>query len=102
MQVSQPADVSRLLSNIYTEVKFWIPAISGLWGIFKIVEWVKRIKTNDLHHIQLGLDELRKDVDKQTTQLNANMKDQTDAIVNELKESRSDMRTLISALLRKE
>lgn len=99
LQADQAADHAKLAVTVYNEIKFWAPFAGGLWGLFKIVEWVKRIKTNDLHHLQLGLDELRKDVADQTVQINANLKDQTTAIVGELKELRGDMRSLTSAMI---
>lgn len=81
-----------LLSEFYNELKFWLPAITIGWGIFKTVHWFKTIKTNDLHHVQLGINELNEKIDSQTVVLKTEINNQTSSIVSELKELRQDFR----------
>lgn len=71
----------QLAELIYNESKFWIALAGGLWSVFKGIDWIKSIRTNDLHHIQLGVDNLGVKIDGQTRD-----------IVNELKEMRQDIR----------
>lgn len=82
-------DSFQLAQWIYNESKFWVAFGGALWSVFKGVQWVKSIKTNDLHHIQLGLDENSALVKGVRDEL----KDQTNAVVNELREMRQDIRT---------
>jgi hypothetical protein len=71
-----------VIGPVYNEVKFWSLIGGGIWSSFKVIEWFKTLKTNDLHHVQMGIDDLK-----------ALMLDQTTSIVNELKELRSDFRS---------
>lgn len=75
-------DSYHLLQYVYNESKFWLAFGGALWSAFKAITWVKSIKTNDLHHIQGSLDSLHGELGQQT-----------DAIVNELRELRQDIRT---------
>lgn len=68
---------------VYDESKFWIALCGGLWSVFKGINWIKTIRTNDLHHIQLGVNDLKTSLDSQTH-----------SIVTELRELRNDFRTL--------
>ena len=73
----------------YPEFKFWGMMGGILWTIYKGVAWVKEIKTNDLQHINQGIMDMEN-----------GMKEQTKAIVDELKEIRSDFRALMTALIK--
>jgi len=61
--------------QFYTEFKFWGPVIGAIWSVFKIVDWVKALKTNDLTHIQEGITNFNRQLDDGLTK-------QTDAFVN--------------------
>lgn len=77
MQISSPE-----VKAIYEEIKYWT-AIGGLFfGVFKIVNWFKDLKTNDLLNIHTSV-----------TELKAELKTQTSAIVTELQAQRSDFKT---------
>lgn len=78
-----------LFIGIYQEAKFWGPFIAFLWGVFKVVDWVKQLKTNDLHHIQLGINNFSDELKNQTVTLSSNQK----AVIDELKAMREDFRT---------
>lgn len=82
-------DGFQLAKWIYAEGKFWLGFATALWYVFRAWNWVKAIKTNDLHHIQGSLDELHKKVGDQTKEISG----QTTAIVGELSELRNDFRT---------
>lgn len=73
----------QLAHQIYEEGKFWAGAVGALWSVFNLVQWVKSIKENDLHHLQLGVDDVK-----------SGLREQTAAIVGELTELRQDIRTL--------
>lgn len=74
--------ISNTLQVVYEEAKYWTFFAGIIWGIYKGLDWLKRLKTNDLHHIQLGVNDMKSELQTQTT-----------AIVNELKELRSDFKT---------
>lgn len=75
-------DTFQTAHMLYEESKFWLALGGGLWSVFKGINWVKAIRTNDLHHIQLGVNDLKTGLETQTT-----------AVVNELREMRNDFRT---------
>lgn len=81
-----------LLEQIYSEAKFWLIVIGGIWTIFKSYNkaetWFKTLKENDLHHIHLGVQNLHTELTGQTTAVVKALEAQT----NELKELRQDMR----------
>lgn len=83
---------SSLLPELYNEVKYWLPAITLVWGVYGIVHWFKSIKNNDLHHIQLSINEFNQKLDTQTVVLKDEINKQTSSIVGELKELRQDFR----------
>jgi hypothetical protein len=70
-----------LAYTLYEESKFWSALIGGLWLAFRGINWIRAIRTNDLHHIQLGVNELKTGLEKQTAE-----------IVTELRELRDDFR----------
>jgi hypothetical protein len=78
--------------TIYPELKFWGSAGFALWLLFQGVNWIKQIKTNDLAHIHETVVAGKEQAEKQT-----------EAIVTELRELRSelrdDLRSLSAALL---
>lgn len=74
---------------IYNESKFWLAFGGALWSVFKGVAWIRAIKTNDLHHIQLSLNENSDLVRGVRTEL----VQQTSALVTEFRELRQDIRT---------
>ena len=81
-----------LFVSIYNEVKFWSAAIGGSWVVFKLFEWFKTLKTNDLAHIQAGIDTLSEKVQEQTALMTKAINEQKDVLVSELRELRSDVR----------
>lgn len=97
------------LGQFYNEVKWWAGFL-GLLGFlggmmykfFTGVNWVKEIKTNDLHHVQLGLDtmnagliSLKEELTKQTSAIHESAMSSA-TIASELKEMRNDFRTFYS------
>lgn len=92
--------------HLYTEFKFWtglIGSLSVIWVLGKKIatgfDWVKQIRTNDLVHIQAGvdsintgLDSLNQELVKQTAALHDSSVS-NNAIASELKELRQDFRT---------
>ena len=87
MQVATSA-----IAEFYNELKFWLPAIGFSWAVFKAYTWIRSIKTNDLHHLQLGIEELNQKIDKQTEVLKTEINSQTTSLVGELRELRADFR----------
>jgi hypothetical protein len=94
----QNLEISR---QFYTEFKFWGPVIGGIWSVFKLVDWFKAIKTDDLQQIKDGIKNFN-------VQLDQGLQKQTDTIVNsmtvntnELKELRVDVKMMTSAALTK-
>jgi hypothetical protein len=69
-------------SKVYDEVKSWVEIVVAAWTIFKAYEWVKDIRETDLKNLKDNMAEF-----------NTSLKEQTRAIVDELKELRSDVRT---------
>lgn len=86
--------IYNFVKSIYPEIKFWGSIGGVFFAISKAINWLKTLKTNDLHHIQLGIDEIGKQ-----------MKVQSDTVVDELKELRAelheDLRTLTTAFIAK-
>jgi hypothetical protein len=75
-------DTMQLVHMLYDESKFWLALGGFFWSLFKGISWIKAIRTNDLHHIQLGVNEI-----------NASLTKQTDSLLRELGELRNDFRT---------
>ena len=84
-----------ILKFLYSESKFYAPFISGLWALFKVVNWFKEIKDNHIPHLQAGIDELNKKVDSQTDTICEATKTNTREIV----ELRGDIRQLTTTLI---
>ena len=88
-----------LLQKLYPELKFWSWFIAGLWGMFKLVNWVKAIKDNHLHHIQLGIDTIGNDIKELGPEFNKAVDKQTDIVVSSFNSLRDDIRMLTAAML---
>lgn len=82
-------DSFQIAQWVYNESKFWLAFGGALWSVFKGVAWIRSIKTNDLHHIQLSLNE-NSDL---VRGVRSDLKDQTTSLVNEFRELRQDIRT---------
>ena len=72
------------LLSLYEQIKFWIPIACGMFAVFRGVEWVRSVRTEDIPEIQ-----------KSIKGLNDRLDDQTNKIVGELKELRADFRILL-------
>jgi len=107
-------------SPLYTEGKFWVSAGVLLWAISqmsnRVMNWFKDIKEVVLHKLQISIDKVDTNLSSQTIQMADNSKDQletisrgfegnafhivegfknnTNAIVGELREQRADLRML--------
>lgn len=86
---------TKYLVSLYEEFKFWGPAVGAIYGFWKIVDWFKLLKTNDLRHIQAGVTDLKDELSKQTKTICDAMATNTDQI----KELRSDIKTLTAAFI---
>ena len=85
------------ISNVhvlYEESKFWVSIIGALWAVFGGVQWLKSIKTNDLPHLQAGIDQVQVELKAQTTTIVKSMDNNTDQV----KELRQDIKTLTTAM----
>jgi hypothetical protein len=83
----QVPNSTQYLPILYNEFKFWSAVSGAFWLVFKGVTWVKEIRTNDLVHIQAGVDSLKKEISDQTGSIVKSMVDNT----QELKELRRDL-----------
>ncbi len=78
---------SSIFIELYTEGKFWLSIGGIFFGIYKVIDWFKSLKTNDLAHIQSGVNDLNTKIDHQTVQ-----------ICDELKGLRSELRTYFAPM----
>lgn len=78
----------QVAQSLYNESKFWIALCGLMWSAFKGVAWIRALKENDLHHLQLGVNDVKTGIGEVKTGLDR----QTDAVVNEIKELRADFR----------
>lgn len=76
------------LHRVYEESKFWLGLGGLLFTLFRALEWVKQIRTNDLVHIQAGVDTLVQECRSQTVN-----------VVSELRELRADIKLLTGAFI---
>lgn len=83
------------VAKLYVEAKYWLAIGGFFFGLFKGVSWVKSIKTNDLAHIQVGVEELNKKVVEQTSSFVQAMEKNT----KEITELRGDMKLIIGSLM---
>jgi hypothetical protein len=107
-------------SPLYTEGKFWVSAGGLLWALSqasnRVMNWFREVKEVVLHKLQTSIDKVGTDLSTQTVQMSNNSKDQleaisrgfegnafhivegfknnTNAIVGELREQRADLRML--------
>lgn len=91
-----------LASPVYDfilQVRNWSAIIGVLWSAFQGVQYVKGIKGNDLVHIQQGVENLDKKLKEQTDAIVRGQEEQTKAVVGELKELRTDIRTITTGLI---
>lgn len=97
--------LSPIALTLYHEIKFWSPVVAGGWAVFKAVDHlkdgligIKQIRENDLTHLHAevtALKEAMEDGFKEQTQIiSTGLKDQTSAVVNELRELRADIRSI--------
>lgn len=80
---------------IYDQFKAWVFIGGVFFGIFKGLNWIKTLRTNDLVHIQLGVEELKKEMITQTVSFVGSM----DKNTSEIKELRGDMKLIIGSLM---
>ena len=80
---------------LYEESKFWIGIATAIIGIYRGFEWVKDIRTKDIPGIQAGVNDLKFEITSQTTSLVK----ATDNNTHELRELRSDIKTLTQAFI---
>lgn len=83
------------LEQLYAESKFWLTLGGLLWAVFKGLNWVKELKTNDLAHLKTSVDGLKTELNFQTEALNKGFEKQTQSLVGELKELRQDFRSYL-------
>lgn len=81
--------------KIYTEGKFWLAIGAFFFAIFNGLSWIKSIKTNDLAHIQTGVEDLKKEMTTQTNSFVQAMEKNT----KEITELRGDMKLIIGSLM---
>lgn len=60
--------------EVVNQVKSWTTLLAGIWLIVKLLDWIRSLRD--------GIDELNKE-----------LVEQTNSIVNELREMRADFRT---------
>ena len=90
---------NRALYDLATECRNWVGIIGILYTCFRAVSWVKEIKSRDLPNIQACCDNLDSNLKAQSSMMRCEFKEQTIAVVGELKELRGDMRTLVGAFI---
>jgi hypothetical protein len=90
-----PPETIHVVEAIASDVKFWATLIGFLIAGYKAFDWVKQIRTKDLSEIHTGLNQLRTEFKTGVDGLSAKVDSQTSAIVGELRELRSDFRTVI-------
>ena len=87
----------------YEIAKYWIPIIAAMFGLFKVINWVKTsfIDIKDkVHSLNTNITGLITKVEEQTTAVVKKTEEQTHAVVGEVKELRGDFRTFyVPALL---
>lgn len=98
-----------LSSPLYTEGKFWIAAAGLFWSLSqasnRVMNWFKDVKEVVLTKLQTSIDKLSVELRDQTTQMRTDaekhtstivngFKEQTTAVVGELREQRADLRML--------
>ncbi len=81
------------LSFVYEQAKFWLPAITAAYAIFRAWNWVKAIRETDLTTITSSVKNTNAAVEKLEASMSAHLQAQTVSIVDQLKELRSDFRT---------
>lgn len=96
-------------SPLYTEGKFWVAACGVVWAISqmssRVMSWFKDVKDVVLTKLQTSIDKLSVELRDQTTQMRTDaekhtstivngFKEQTTAVVGELREQRADLRML--------
>lgn len=91
--------IYELIAKFYPELKFWGSIGGVFWLLFKGVQWLKTIKTNDLEHIHQGIEQMGTDLKAQTIMLVETQKENSTAIIGELKELRADMRSLTGTII---
>jgi hypothetical protein len=77
--------------HFYSALKFWLPMITAaglLWKMFQGVNWLKSFKSDIM--------EVKKQLDSQTSILQSQLAQQTNAIVTELKDIRQDFRMVMA------
>jgi len=80
--------------SLYHEAKFWVSIIAGGYFVFKAYDVVHKTLTNDIPHLQEGIDSLKYEMSDQTRSIVKAVNDNT----GEIKELRRD---LFSALIEK-
>jgi hypothetical protein len=99
MQIPQNNILFDFANTLYPELKFWGFYGGILWAAFKAVSWLKAIKTNDLHHIQLGIDRIGTDIVQLGTQFHSAVDRQSEMVVKSFESLRGDIQSLTVALI---
>ena len=84
-----------LFHQIYPEVRWWCSVGGVFFVLYKAVDWIKSIKTNDLANVQVGVVDIKDSLDK----VHDEVKGQTTAVCTELKEMRQEFRTYFAPMI---
>lgn len=90
LQASESIHAAQVLAGDY---KFWVTVGGIMWGVYKAYDWVKQIRTKDVPDIK---EEVKK-LSLHLGELGTKVDNQTNQVVQELKEMRSDFRTFYCA-----
>src|ERR1035437_6939055 len=87
-----------LTSSLYTEGKFWVAAGGLIWALSqastRVMHWFKDVKDVVLVNLQGSIDKLGVDAKEHTATIVGGFREQTGAMVSELREQRADLRML--------
>lgn len=81
-----------LMRELYDQTKIWVFIGSVCFGGFKLLQWFKTLKSQDLKEIRTGLVSLHTEMKEGFASLRNETQSQTTSVVNELKELRADFR----------
>jgi methyl-accepting chemotaxis protein len=86
---------------VYELAKYWLPILGAMYGIFKLVEWVKTSFgdiTDKVHDLNANITGLVVKIEEQTHAVVEETKSHTHIVMDEVKELRSDLRALYMPL----
>jgi len=103
MQILQNNDLWYWVKLLYPEFKFVAGIAAFIYAVGKLghktVNWFTEIKTNHLHHIQLGLDEIGADIKQLGPELHKAVDRQTETVSKGIDGLRDDLRAVTTALM---